>query len=670
MKSLLFFACYLSALLCSFSSGAEVIHHTPYNPIVTHQYTADPTARVINGKIYVYPSSDMVCPEGKGSNGFCMPGYNVYSTEDLTNWTDHGNVINHNNIPWVKKESYGMWAPDTIEHKGKFYMFYPGISENGKHFREIGVAVADHPEGPFVARENYIEGTQGIDPSPFIDDDGRIYLYWGGGENLNVVELNQDMSKIISKPQKLQGLPPKYKEGPFMFKRNGLYYFTFPHAPHGSEEIAYGTATSPLGPISYQGKILERWKDGQWTNHHSIIEYQGQWYIFYHHNDVSQHKNLRSMSVDRLYFDEEGKIKFTPSTKRGVGYVSAEDVVQVDRYSSLKSVWVTGNLSDGKPNWALHKIAKGGEAVFGQLDFGDKVYSSVVAYVSAGKTGGVIHVSSADDKLVASINVPETGIDNWLAVKTDLRFSPTGMQDLKFTFEGNVSTLKFDWIRFLQPRESLISLAGNAEAIANVDGAMTLTQDNPALLNTNPFLRIADIRVNAFDERHITTIKLNGNAVDPDSIQQIQPGSVVNLSVISPLQGPRSDEQIAATSFNKTFGVQTEQSNNGAGNIGYIENGDFVTYESIDFRKSISEIDIQAASATQGGEIEVRLGDQQGELLTTVKIPNTGGWQKWRTFSASIPKEKASLLKGENSVTLVFKGKDGYLLNVRWFKFS
>lgn len=670
MKHKIITALLGSAFLTSIGAHAEVSNKTPYNPIVTHQYTADPTARVINGKVYVYPSSDMVCPEGKGSNGFCMPGYNVYSTEDLTNWTDHGNVINHNNVPWVEKDSYGMWAPDTIEHKGKFYMFYPGISANGKHFREIGVAVADHPEGPFIARDSYIEGTDGIDPSPFVDDDGRVYLYWGGGENLNVVELNQDMTKIISKPKQLEGLPPKYKEGPFMFKRNGIYYFTFPHAPHGSEEIAYGIAKSPLGPIEYKGKILERWKDGQWTNHHSIIEYKGQWYIFYHHNDVSQHKNLRSMSVDRLYFDDEGNIKFSPSTKRGVGYVSAEDTIQVDRYTSLKNVWVTGNLSDGKPNWALHKMAKNGEAVFGELDFADKHYSSVVAYVSSKKGGGKIHVSTAEGKRIATIDVPKTGVDSWRAVKAEVQYSPKGMQDLKFTFEGNVSTLKFDWLRFLQPRESLIVLSGNTDAIAKIDGSTTLTLDEPALVNTNPFLRIDDIKIKTFDDEHEATIRLNNKDVNPRSILQIQPGSLVNVEVIAPPQPPSSNEKIAAASFNKTHGVQTENAGNGMGNIGYIENDDYVTFESIDFKKKIQSIEINAASARTGGDIEVRLGGPKGKLVANVKIANTGGWQKWKSFSADIPASVATQLNGEKEVTLVFKGGKGYLLNVRWFRFN
>jgi hypothetical protein len=659
-----------SALLFTFSARAEVTNKTPYNPIVTHQYTADPTARVINGKLYVYPSSDMVCPEGKGSNGFCMPGYNVFSSTDMTSWTDHGNVINHNTVPWVEKDSYGMWAPDTIEHKGKFYMFYPGVSKSGEHFREIGVAVADHPEGPFVARENYIKGTEGIDPSPFIDDDGRIYLYWGGGENLNVVELNQDMTKIISKPQRLEGLPPKYKEGPFMFKRNGIYYFTFPHAPNGSEEIAYGTATNPLGPITYKGKILERWKDGQWTNHHSIVEFNDQWYIFYHHNDVSQHKNLRSMSVDRLYFDAEGNIPFIPSTKRGVGYVSAEDVIQVDRYTKLKNVRVTPNLSDGKPNWALHNIAKSGEAVFGELDFADKSYVSAVAYVSSSNEGAKIHVSDAQGKKIASFEVPKTGENTWQAIKTDVLYSPKGMQDLHFTFEGNVSKLKFDWLRFLQARESMITLTGNTQSIAKIDGATTLTNDNPSYINTNPFLRIADIRAMAFDDEHDTVIKLNGESVELRSIQQIVPGSVVNIETIAPQQAPRSDEKLAAANFNKTKGVQTENAGNGMGNIGYIENGDSVTYESINFKKAVRAIEISASSATKGGQVEVRLGGEDGELLATIEVQNTGTWQQWKSFSAPISTKLSQSLKGEKEITLVFKGGNGYLLNVQWLRFN
>lgn len=671
-KSLLNCVTGLGSLLIASSSMADMTFKSPYNPIVTHMFTADPTARVINNRLYVYPSSDMECPEGKGSNGFCMPGYNVFSTSDLTHWTDHGNVINHTNVPWVEKESYGMWAPDTIEHKGKFYMFYPGTAKDGKHFREIGVAVADHPEGPFVARDSYIEGTDGIDPSPFIDDDGRVYLYWGGGENLNVVELNQEMTKIISKPQRLKGLPPKYKEGPFMFKRNGIYYFTFPHAPNGSEEIAYGIAKSPLGPIEYQGKILERWKDGQWTNHHSIAQYQDQWYIFYHHHDVSKQKNLRSMSVDRLYFDEDGKILFTPSTKRGIGYVSASDQVEVDRYTSLKNVQVSKNTSKGKPNWVLEKISKDGVATFGELDFADKQYTSVIAYVSSTKAGGKIHVHNQDGKQIATINVPKTGQNIYTAVSTKLNFSPAGMQTLKFTFSGNVSSLKFDWLRFTQADESLVALSGNTEAIAKIYGAATLTRENPSYINMNPFLRVADLHVTALRDDHMIEISVNGTKKDPTSIEQIAPGSLVNVSVIAPQTPPSAKDKIAATSFNKTHGVQTEEQGDEFGNIGYIENGDYVTYESIEFNKNLSltTFEFAAASPNAGGQVEVRLGSATGELLARVNVEKTGGWRNWKTFSAKLNPTTAKKLAGEQEITLVFTGGKGYLFNATWFRFK
>ena len=163
-------------------------------------------------------------------------------------------------------------------------MLYEVITPaDGSAFRRIGVAIAQQPTGPFVPEPDYIQGIGGIDPNIFIDDDGRTYLYFGGGEQLNVVELNEDLVSIKGQVAVVQGLPAGYKEGSFVFKRNGIYYFTFPHAPGASEEIAYAMGKSPLGPFEYQGVIIDRWTDGCWTNHHSIVEYRGQWYIFYHH---------------------------------------------------------------------------------------------------------------------------------------------------------------------------------------------------------------------------------------------------------------------------------------------------------------------------------------------------------------------------------------------------
>nr|PMH87371.1 hypothetical protein BCU57_07325 [Shewanella sp. 10N.286.48.B5] len=202
-----------------------------------------------------------------------------------------------------------MWAPDVIEKNGKFYFYFPDIPKDKSVFRRLGVAIADKPEGSYTVQTQPIKGIDGIDPNAFVDEDGQAYLYWGGGEKLYVAKLKDNMTEIVGKPQVIEGLPSSYKEGPFMFKRDGQYYFTFPHAPQGSEELAYAIGDNPMGPFEYKGLFMERWRDSQWTNHHSVVEYQGQWYVFYHHQKLSGQKNLRSMEAEYLNFNTDGSIQ-------------------------------------------------------------------------------------------------------------------------------------------------------------------------------------------------------------------------------------------------------------------------------------------------------------------------------------------------------------------------
>ena len=129
---------------------------TAQNPIIHNQFTADPTARVFNGKVYLYPSHDIKSPEGikLRNDWFCMADYHMFSSENLTDWTDHGVIVSQNNVKWVDSSSYSMWAPDCIERNGKYYFYFPAngkiVDANGRRGFGIGVAIADKPEGPYV----------------------------------------------------------------------------------------------------------------------------------------------------------------------------------------------------------------------------------------------------------------------------------------------------------------------------------------------------------------------------------------------------------------------------------------------------------------------------------------------------------------------------------------
>jgi len=144
------------------------------NPFVRNQFSADPTARVFNGKVYVFPSHDIKAPEGKNlrKDWFCMPDYHVFSSENLTDWNDHGVIVSQNKVAWVDSTTYSMWAPDCIERNGKYYFYFPAnknvADANGRKGFGIGVAVAEKPEGPYIPLPEPIKGVNGIDPNVFI----------------------------------------------------------------------------------------------------------------------------------------------------------------------------------------------------------------------------------------------------------------------------------------------------------------------------------------------------------------------------------------------------------------------------------------------------------------------------------------------------------------------
>ena len=144
------------------------------NPIITDQFTADPTAKVFEGKMYVYPSHDIPSPIERLKEWFCMADYHVFSSDNLVDWTDHGVILSQENVPWVAPDSYSMWAPECVYKNGKYYFYFPSTPKGeGKRGFSIGVAIADKPYGPFTPQATPIEGVNGIDPCVLIDKDGQ-----------------------------------------------------------------------------------------------------------------------------------------------------------------------------------------------------------------------------------------------------------------------------------------------------------------------------------------------------------------------------------------------------------------------------------------------------------------------------------------------------------------
>ena len=227
------------------------------NPIITDQFTADPTAKVFEGKMYVYPSHDIPSPIERLKEWFCMADYHVFSSDNLVDWTDHGVILSQENVPWVAPDSYSMWAPECVYKNGKYYFYFPSTPKGeGKRGFSIGVAIADKPYGPFTPQATPIEGVNGIDPCVLIDKDGQAYIYWSG-RGMSVAKLKDNMLELASEPMQIQGLPEGFKEGPFAFERNGKYYFTFPWVKEKTEVLAYAMGDNPMGPFEFKGIIMD-----------------------------------------------------------------------------------------------------------------------------------------------------------------------------------------------------------------------------------------------------------------------------------------------------------------------------------------------------------------------------------------------------------------------------
>ena len=419
--SLMFlFTCFI------FASGAQ-------NPIIRDQFTADPTARVFEGKIYLYPSHDIPSPIERLKEWFCMADYHVFSSDNLIDWQDHGVIINQENVPWVAPDSYSMWAPDCVYFNGKYYFYFPSTSagENRRGFA-IGVAVADKPHGPFLPEEKPIDGVTGIDPCVLIDHDGQAYIYWSG-RGMSVARLKKNMVELDSEPVQIEGLPEGFKEGPFIFERNGIYYYTFPWVRDSTETLAYATGNNPMGPFEFRGIIMEESPAGCWTNHHSIVEYEGQWYLFYHHNDYSPtfDKN-RSVRIDSLFFNTDGTIQKVTPTLRGVGITMATSEIHPDRYSAISENGASIAFVDEQnpfEGWKTLLYENRAWVRYNRVDFGDSGPHEMKARVSSASGSSVIlQAIHPDTKVLADIKLP-AGV-GWQEITVPLEYILKGIHDI------------------------------------------------------------------------------------------------------------------------------------------------------------------------------------------------------------------------------------------------
>ena len=310
-------------------------------PLVTHIYTADPSAHVFDGRIYIYPSHDTATgiPEDDLGSHFDMRDYHILSMDSIGGKvTDHGVALDIRNIPWAGRQ---LWAPDAAFANHTYYLYFP--VKDKKDIFHIGVATSRNPAGPFTAEKAPMAGTYSIDPCVFKDDDGSCYLYFGGiwGGQLQkwnnnrydstkgnrkpdeaaiaprVAKLGSDMKHLAGPVKEIQILGPDQKpfiekdndkrffEGSWMFKYQGKYYFTY--STGDTHRLVYATGSSPYGPFVWQGVILNPVEG--WTTHHSIIPFGGKWWLFYHDTQLSGKTHLRNVKVTELTFNADGSIQ-------------------------------------------------------------------------------------------------------------------------------------------------------------------------------------------------------------------------------------------------------------------------------------------------------------------------------------------------------------------------
>lgn len=766
------------------------------NPIAQNVYTADPAPMVYDGRMYVYTSHDE-----DDSTYYTMNDWKCYSTTDMVNWTDHGTVMSYKNFSWAKENS--AWAGQCIERDGKFYYYVPLQDTTGDTV--IGVAVGDSPTGPFTdpIGKPLIKGGWGnIDPTAFVDDDGQAYLYWGNpdlrcvklkdnmietdgeikewtltGDNLSEEHI-QDMQAQFGVSNSPDRRPTLYEEGPWFYKRGDLYYMVF--AGNGiPERLDYSTSTSPMGPWTYRGMIMNSSYNGKgsgsFTNHPGIADYKGHSYLFYHTGKLPGGGGFtRSVAVEEFTYNADGTFPEIPFTDEGVS--ALENLNPYVRTEAETLAWGNGLESETCPQGGINlcAIGNGDNLKVKDVDFGSEGAAVFTASVACGakvnfRQGGTIelHLDSKDGTLIGTLPVSYTGgWDTYKEITTNVT-NAKGVHDVYMVFRGEQKDeiFNFDYWKFTQKTSAreLVALQTSIDMfkLDKTEGYNTAQMKVMAIYSDGSAEDVTSQAEITADEKDIVTVAdgkvtANGYGVKADINLTVRYGgkeNILNLlikSLDAELTVKRlrldstsvtlnsgkslgftvqaeyedghiedvtelasylsSDEEIAnaeagvleakkvgiatisidyqgamgapvtesllvmvvnlnpydrvqAEDFSDMSGVQVEDSSDedGTKNVGYIENGDWLKYTSVDFSLGAKSFDARIASIYGGGKIEIHLDRTDGTMIGSIDIESTNGWQNYVTKSCDI-----SEATGVHDVYLVFTGS----LNINWWNFN
>ncbi len=423
-----------------------------HNPIIAQKYTADPSALVYNDRIYVYCSRD-----DNNNENYDIVDYTLISSDDMVNWTDHGEVFK---VPRDASWANRAYAPSCVHRNGKFYLYFPDGGNS------IGVAVADKPEGPFKdALGKAIVNKQMpncnvpwlFDPCAFVDEDGQAYLYFGGGDtqtgtNLRVIKLNEDMTSVNGTAVTINA--KESFEAAYMHKYNNTYYFSY--ATTGASKIDYLMSSKPMSDFTYKGTALDNPTiNGQNinrynNNHTSIVNFKDKWYIFYHDRRLSNEVYKRNVSVDLITFNNDGTIKKATCTNEGPAQIknlNPFDTVQaetIDRQKGIK----TDVCSEG--GIMLTSLSDGDYTNVSGVDFGDGAKKFEVRAASATNGGSIeIRLGSATGTQVGKCDITGTGgWTTWQTFSCDVS-NCSGVKDLYLVYKGSGEPFRLNWYRFI-----------------------------------------------------------------------------------------------------------------------------------------------------------------------------------------------------------------------------
>ncbi|MFI6318817.1 family 43 glycosylhydrolase [Nonomuraea sp. NPDC050556] len=455
------------------------------NPIVQTIYTADPAPLEYNGRVYLYTGHDE-----DASTYFTMKEWRVWSSADLVNWTDHGSPMSIATFSWASADA---WAGQTVYRNGRFYWYVP-VKDRASGQMAIGVGVSTSPTGPFTDAIGHPLVRNGeIDPTVFIDDNGQAYLYWGN-PNLWYVRLNADMISYSGSPAQIPlttagfgtrtgnaSRPTLYEEGPWVFKRNGLYYNVFA-ARCCSEFIGYSTAPGPTGPWTYRGTVMPT-QGSSFTNHPGLIDFNGGSYFFYHNGALPGGGGYtRSVAVEKFSYNADGTIPTITMTTAGAPQVGTLNpyVRQEAETIAWESGVETQPSSEGGMN--VGWIENGDYVKVKGAAFGSGA-TSFSARVASATSGGRIelHLDGVNGALAGTCTVPGTGgWQTWTTVTCPVS-GATGTHDLYFRYAGGSGNLfNVNWWQFAGT-----GTGGNLLANADMEGGTaswgasggTLSQD-------------------------------------------------------------------------------------------------------------------------------------------------------------------------------------------------